>query len=216
MRSPFRAIEPGESLAEILFGLVMALSITLGANLASGSRADLRELLAAALGCNLAWGIIDGVFFLMGRRFERNRAAVLIRALQEQGDAAALAAIRAELEDGIAELVDQPQRERFYAGVLALVRAARPRRRGFATDDLGGALTAGCLVVAAALPAVVPFLLMADAQAALRVSNLVLVVLLFVVGFHWARFAGANPWLAGLGMMALGLVLVATAIALGG
>ena len=216
MRSPFRAIEPGESLAEILFGLVMVLSFTLGANLASGSQADARALLLAALGCNLAWGIIDGVFFLMGRRFERNRTAMLIRALQQEGDAGALAAIRAELEDGIADLVDRPQRERFYAGVLAIVRAARPRRRGFAADDLGGALTAGCLVVATALPAVVPFLLMADAQAALRVSNVILVALLFVVGFHWARYAGANAWLSGLGMMAMGVVLVLTAIALGG
>ncbi len=55
-----------------------------------------------------------------------------------------------------------------------------------------------------------------NAQAALRVSNVILVALLFVVGFRWARYAGANAWLSGLGMMAMGVVLVLTAIALGG
>jgi VIT1/CCC1 family predicted Fe2+/Mn2+ transporter len=216
MRSPFRAIEPGESLAEILFGLVMVLSFTLGANLASGSKADLRELLLAALGCNLAWGVIDGVFFVMGRRFERNRAATLIRGLQAESDDDAIAAIRRDLEDGVAGLADRPAREAFYAEVLALVRAARPRRRGFTADDLGSGLTAGCLVVATALPAILPFLLMSDGPAALRVSNAILTGLLFLVGFRWARFVGANPWWTGTAMMGLGVALVAVAIALGG
>jgi hypothetical protein len=79
----------------------MVLSFTLGANLAGGARADLRELLLAALRCNLAWGVIDGIVFVMGRRFERNRAATLIRGLQAASDRDA-AAIRRDLEDGIA------------------------------------------------------------------------------------------------------------------
>ena len=51
---------------------------------------------------------------------------------------------------------------------------------------------------------------------ALRVSNLLVVVLLFVVGYHWAKYVDASPWAAGLGLMGLGLALVTVAILLGG
>jgi hypothetical protein len=40
--------------------------------------------------------------------------------------------------------------------------------------------------------------------------------LLFVVGYHWAKYVDASPWPAGLGLMALGLALVTIAILLGG
>ena len=52
--------------------------------------------------------------------------------------------------------------------------------------------------------------------AALRLSNAILTGLLFLVGFHWARYVGANPWWTGTAMMGLGVALVAVAIALGG
>ena len=46
-----------------------------------------------------------------------------------------------------------------------------------------------------------------------RISNLVLVALLFIVGFYWARYIGAN---AGVVMLLSGLALVGVALALGG
>jgi hypothetical protein len=55
-----------------------------------------------------------------------------------------------------------------------------------------------------------------DSRLALRASNLVLVALLFGVGYRWAKFTSVAPWVAGAGLMSLGIVLVAIAIALGG
>ena len=72
------------------------------------------------------------------------------------------------------------------------------------------------LVFATALPAAAPFLFVGDPWLALRLSNLLLTGLLFLVGYHWARHTNANPWLAGFGVTTLGIVLVAIAIALGG
>ena len=57
---------------------------------------------------------------------------------------------------------------------------------------------------------------MVDPPLALRVSNPVLVALLFIVGFHWARYIGGNGWRTGLATMLFGLVLVGVAIASGG
>jgi hypothetical protein len=63
-----RHLEPVESLGEVLFGLIMALTFTLGAAVSAGYD---RELILGAVGCNVAWGIIDGVLFMLSTRFER-------------------------------------------------------------------------------------------------------------------------------------------------
>ena len=72
------------------------------------------------------------------------------------------------------------------------------------------------LVFLTALPAALPFLVIRDAQIAMRVSNAVLIGLLFYVGWRWAGYTGASPWRTGLFMALLGVALVVVAIALGG
>jgi hypothetical protein len=84
-----RYLDPSESLLEILFGLIMALTLTAGARLLSDP-AEIRSLdVAVALaGCNVAWGIIDAVFYLLGSRYNRNRRVLFVRRLQATSDEA--------------------------------------------------------------------------------------------------------------------------------
>jgi hypothetical protein len=72
------------------------------------------------------------------------------------------------------------------------------------------------LVVITSLPAAIPFMFMDDARLALRVSNAILLGLLFVTGYYWARYTLSKPWLVGFAFLAGGIVLVLAAIALGG
>src|SRR5215470_14219824 len=60
-----RFLTPGERIAEVLFGLIMVLTFTGSLSVAEAGRADVRTMLIGALGCNIAWGIIDGLFYLM-------------------------------------------------------------------------------------------------------------------------------------------------------
>ena len=62
-------------MGEILFGLIMTLTFTLAAGIViqEEGRAGAREMLIGILGCNLAWGIIDGVLYVLGQVFERGR-----------------------------------------------------------------------------------------------------------------------------------------------
>ena len=78
---------------------------------------------------------------------------------------------------------------------------------------LGAALS---LSIACSLPAAAPFLLIDDAWLALRVSNGLLLGLLFLTGYWWARHTLGKPWLVGTAFLTGGLVLVIAAIALGG
>ncbi len=79
MRLPGRVLEPVERLSEILFGLIMALTITGAVSVVTADRFEVRTMLFAALGCNLAWGIIDAGMYLMARLGERGRNAMLAR-----------------------------------------------------------------------------------------------------------------------------------------
>jgi hypothetical protein len=217
--SPPNYLKPNETLAEVVAGLIMVLSFTLAASVASGGGQDgARAALVGAIGCNVAWAIIDAVFYLMDSAFGRNRLIRIGRAVASAPDeAAALATIRGELDPYLASIARTEDREHFYRGVRSWLLQKRPPRRADLTrDDYMGAVAVFCLVVATALPAVLPLLLISDPWIALRASNLLVIVVLFVVGYYWAGYVDTNRWLAGFGLTALGLALVAVAIPLGG
>jgi len=192
----------------------MVLTFTLGASLAGGYE---RGLLLEAIGCNVAWGVIDGVLYVLSNRFERGRRGRLLRRVQTTSDeAGALAAIREEMEPAILGVTTEEDRERVYRSVHALVAHASPAPRRLRREDLLGAFAVFVLVSGTALPAALPFLVVADPELALRLSNFVLIALLFLVGLRWARYVDVRPWIAASTLASLGLALVGVAIALGG
>jgi hypothetical protein len=58
-----RFLDPMERISEILFGLVMVLTITCSFSVGGGGQAEVRQMLIGALGCNAAWGLIDAVLY---------------------------------------------------------------------------------------------------------------------------------------------------------
>lgn len=212
-------LDPGGIFGEILFGLIMVLTFTLGAGLTiqeEGPEA-VHGLLIAALGCNLAWGIIDGVMYVMGCLLDRGRRTRMLVALKDVTDeTVALRVIENELEGPLTALLTPAERQAAYRGLWRLSTRAQPERPRIRKDDLLGGLASGLLVILTALPGAIPFLFMQDKFAALRTSNGILLALLFWCGFFWARFTGVNRWLAGLAMTLIGVVLVVAAILLGG
>ena len=188
-------LDPGDRTGELLFGLIMVLTFTLGAGIElSGDRNETRDLLLAALGCNTAWGIIDGALFLMARLSERGRLHRLLLAIKAAPDREhALALVNAELDERIPSVVRPEVRAALDAEVLERVRGMTLEKNRVTADDLWAALAVFWLVFLTALPAALPFLLVADATLAMRVSNAILIGLLFLVGYRWAGFTGASP-----------------------
>ena len=78
-----RILEPVERLSEILFGLIMALTVTGAVSVTATDRLQLRAMVIAALGCNIAWGIIDAGMYLMARLAERGRMILTARAIRD-------------------------------------------------------------------------------------------------------------------------------------
>jgi hypothetical protein len=213
-----RYLDPEESLVEVLFGLVMALTMTVGARIFwSDDDADVTGLVLALLGCNLAWGVIDGMFYLVGTRFGRNQAAHLARRLRRtRNDQEALDLIEREVDVDETVLTDAEDRARLRRLLVQVLRRADARPARNTPQEIAAALVVGILVTTAAVPGVACLLLIEDAHTALMVANTAQVVLLFWIGQTWARFAGAPPLRTGAAVALLGTVLVGIAVALGG
>ena len=213
-----RQLSGGERLGELLFGLIMTLTFTLsvGVVLGDGEGAG-RDLLVAAIGCNIAWGIIDGALLILGRVFERGRAARIGQVIRRSGsEQDAIAAVASELGETLEPITSPGARESLYRDVVTRVQGAAPGQAGIRGDDWSAALAVFLLVFFASLPAALPFLVIEDPWIALRVSNALLIGLLFFAGFRWAGYTSINPWRAGIMLTVVGILLVAAAIALGG
>jgi VIT1/CCC1 family predicted Fe2+/Mn2+ transporter len=85
-----------------------------------------------------------------------------------------------------------------------------------ADRDLLGALAVFLLVFLATFPVAVPFVVIHDLALAMRLSNAVAVAMLLVIGTVYGRTIERSPWIYGMAVTALGCVLVALTIALGG
>ena len=214
-----RHLDPGSHMGEILFGLIMTLTFTLAAGIViqEEGRAGAREMLIGILGCNLAWGIIDGVLHVLGQVFERGRfrrIGVNVRQASTAEDARQMVAD--ELDEALGAVTDGSTRERLYQSIVEHVRSVPAMPNRVRRQDLLGGLAAGWLVFACSFPAVLPFVFLDDPRLALRVSNAILLGLLFFVGWRAARHTLARPWIAGVVFLLVGVLLVAVAIPLGG
>jgi VIT1/CCC1 family predicted Fe2+/Mn2+ transporter len=210
-----RPLDPIDRFSEVIFGLIMVLSFTGAMSVAQGGDQDVRQMLIAALGCNVAWGLVDGVMYVLTSIAERSRRALVFQGIRAADPAAARAIVLATIPEGIAAITDEAEADRVVARIRALPEPPR-RRFVLAVPDLMGALWSALLVVAATFPPTIPFLLVEEPARALRMSNALAVASLFLAGYWLGRATGLRAWLLGLAMVVLGCALVGLTIALGG
>jgi hypothetical protein len=75
-------LSPVDRVSELLFGVFMALTFVGAVSVAESGRAEIRAMLAAALGCNLAWGLVDAVMYLVRTVFDRGKSLALVRSVR--------------------------------------------------------------------------------------------------------------------------------------
>jgi hypothetical protein len=212
---PFRSVlDPIDRISEVLFGLIMVLTSTSTLSVVSAGRPEIRTMILGALGCNLAWGIIDAGLYVLGCIDERGRNLQTLRAVHQ---AASPAEARRVIANALPEALSRLPDEHLEPMRLELLQRPEPPQHPRLTkEETLGALAVCLLVFLATFPPVVPFLLWGDVQTALRISNLVAIVMLFGCGYTYAHGTGLRPWRTGLLMVAIGFALVAIAVALGG
>jgi hypothetical protein len=210
-----RPLEPMERISEILFGLIMVLTFTCSFSVAGAGREEVRTMLIGALGCNLAWGIIDAVFYLMGCFSAQGHGLLQLRAVRTLDDSnAAHRVIAGAMPPLVASVLTSAEFEAVRQRLKRLPEPlARPR---LSRDNWLAALGVFLIVFVSTFPVVLPFTFVGDPKLALRTSNAIAVVLLFLVGYRFGHYAGRYPWRMGFGMVILGSTLVGITIFLGG
>lgn len=210
-----RVLEPIDRVSEVLFGLIMVLTFTGSLSVVDAGRDDVRAMLIGALGCNLAWAIIDAILYLMFSGAANNRGLAMCRAVREAPDALhARRLIANALPPVLADSLPPADLETIRARLNALPEP--PARAGLGLNDLRGAAGVFLLVFLSTFPVTIPFMIMERVEPAMRVSNAIAMGLLFLTGYAFGRITGRRPLWTGVAMVLLGAGLVGLTIALGG
>jgi VIT family len=213
---PFaRVLDPMERISETLFGLIMVLTFICSLGVATAGNIKIQTMLIGALGCNLAWGIVDGGLYLLARINERGGNILTLRAIRQAPDPEIARRVIADaLPPELASILPTEQLELMRQKLQQL---PEPRERPKLTKrDWFGALALCLLSFLSVFPVVIPFIFLSDAKLALRVSYAVAIVMLFCCGYAFGYRSGVRPWAAGISMVAIGSALVSIAVALGG
>jgi len=212
-RAVRRVLEPDERIAELLFGLIMVITFTGSLSVATAQREDVRGMVVAAIGCNLAWGIIDGVFYLLGALAARGSQGATLDALRNARDPRHALRLISDALPLVAPILEQTELESIRERLLRLPSPQPARLTG---RDVVGAFGVFLLVFLSTFPVTLPFVFASDVRHAMRLSNAIALSMLLLAGAAYGRVIGRSPWTFGFGMAALGSVLVGLTIALGG
>lgn len=210
-----RVLNPMDRAEEILFGLIMALSFTCSISIANTHHTEIRQLLIGAIGCNLAWGLVDATMYLIRILAQRKRNQIIWDAIQISSEPdKARTYISDALPPVVASVIEKEELEHLRNKLASLAnKTVEVRLR---VTDIKQAIALFLLVFVSTFPVVVPFVFIHHTMLALRVSNMVAVVLMFLCGWSVARYAGFNKWIMSVAMVFIGIILVAVTIALGG
>ena len=209
-----RLLDPIERVSEIIFGLIMAVTIVGSLSIATAGQGETRTVMMAALGCNLAWGLVDAVMYLVRTLTERRRNVALAKEAIAADANTAHRLIMAALPEYVAVITGQPELEAMRRKLQDLPGLGSGR---LARDDYLAAIGIFLLVVGATFPVVIPFLATSDLALAMQLSRAITLAMLFAAGLALGRYAGhAHPLLTGLLMALLGAALIAAVKALGG
>ncbi|MBV8271182.1 MAG: hypothetical protein JO067_02815 [Cupriavidus sp.] len=204
-----------DRVAEMCFGLFMALTFVGAVHSATAGPDVGHTMLVTALGCNLAWGLVDAIMYLVRTLADRGmRFKVAIAAREAPTAADARRTIRDTLPSGMQALLTDAEIEPLRRRLANATRI--PARAKLDFKDLLGAIRIFFIVVLSTFPVALPFVVLSDVKMALVVSRVLTLIMLFIGGMALGRNAGINGWWTGLGMMVLGVALTMAVIALGG
>jgi VIT1/CCC1 family predicted Fe2+/Mn2+ transporter len=207
-------LDPADRISEVLFGVIMVLTFTGSLSVAEAGHADVQEMLRGALGCNIAWGIVDGFIIVMFRVAERRRTYLVGRAIREAtGEASAIEALRNWLPSEAVALLEPAHLDHMIRKLRTMPQAPAPHLKW---SDLRVAVGVFLLVFLSTLPVIAPFLFLDEIHRALRLSHGIALAMLFVLGAAYGRITGQPPLRSALLMSGFGIVLAVMTLMLGG
>ena len=204
-----------DRVSEILFGIIMTLTFTCSIGIANTKNTEIRQLVIAAISCNIAWGLVDAIGYIVRTIVQRSRNRTILNSVLTNSDAdKARKDISDSLPPSIASVLETAELEQIRN---KLANLPDPTSQVLLTTrDLKKSVMIFFLMFISTFPIVIPFIFIRDTQLALRISNMIAIVLMFLCGWSLAKYVGSNKWLMSFGLTLVGIVLVLITIALGG
>lgn len=208
-------LNPVDRISEVIYGLIMALTFTCTISISQTGRTEVRDMLIGALGCNIAWGLVDGVMFILTGLTEKGHGRKILRMIRKTtDDENARRSISDELPPLISSIIKEDELENMRKILLTIPESDLHLRVGW--TDIKKAMGIFLIVFLSTVPVAIPFTFINDVHRALRVSNFTAIVLMFIAGWMLAKYGGYNKLIMGFALTLLGIVLVVLTIALGG
>jgi VIT1/CCC1 family predicted Fe2+/Mn2+ transporter len=222
----WRLLDPIDDLAQTIYSVLIVLIFTLAYQFISlrsdmspeATAQDIADLRLAMFGAALAWGLIDGVMYILLEVLQRGERLRLLQRLQDAPtEEAGLAIIAEELDYILEPIASEDKRRTLHRVAFEQLRTSQPQPIGFKRADFTGALGSLLISVIVVIPSLLPlFIFSHNYLFAIRASNLVSFIVLFWAGYRWGQYTGVSPWRIGLLLVGLGALMVAIAIVLGG
>ncbi|MDI1322169.1 MAG: VIT1/CCC1 transporter family protein [Algoriphagus sp.] len=208
-------LNPIDRISEVLFGLIMVLTFTSAISVSTSGKQEISELLWAALGCNLAWALVDVIMFLLNVLLERGHSLKALREIkQTKTDEESAEILKEEIQPLIHSLLTKEELLKLAARVKAI--PSTDERMILTSRDYVAGFQIFILVFLCTFPIALPFAILEDVQVAIRTSNGIALLLLFIGGYKLAGYAGFRPLFTALIYTIIGVLLVGMTIALGG
>jgi len=208
-------LDPIDRISEVLFGLIMVLTFTGSISVASDGKAEIKELLWAALGCNLAWGIVDAVMYLMSNILSRGHGLSVLKKIKLTHDKeTSRNLLRDELPPLISSILEPDEIDKLNHRLIKVDILPLKREKKF--SDFRAAFLIFLLVFTCTFPVALPFIFLTNTALALRISNGIALLIIFFGGISVGKYSGFHPSWTGTALMILGIILVAITMALGG
>lgn len=202
-------------IAEVLFGLIMVLTFTGTISVSNTGKQELGELLWAALGCNFAWGLVDGIMYLMDKIIDHSRVVNQIKRIRQLGNNfESRSVFKENIPPLIVHLMEDKEIDHLNDKLRDLPELSVKQTLIFKDFLIAGQIF--LLVFLITLPVAMPFLFIHNVAAAMRISNGIALLLLFIGGYSLAKYSGLKPIITALAYMAIGVLLVGMTMVLGG
>ena len=209
------ALDPIDRISEGWFGLIIVLTFTCSISVKNSGHEEVVKMILPAFGCNVAWGILDAFMYLETCFTQRARTLSLQRSLHRNPDPEmACQTIADAIPPVIVSVMSRQDLDSLRTRLMSLPEVdAKPSITGH--EWLEG-LSVFLAVFLSTFPVAAPFLFIADPRLAIRVSNGIALLMLFLAGYAFGKYAHYHPWRMGFWMALFGVVLVAITVLLGG
>jgi len=218
---PREYLSASDRLSEIMFGLIMAMTVIGAAKAALISGTDelnARVVISAALGCNIAWGLADAFMYVFSELFDRGKLSRLIAKVKTtQDEEAAIAMIDQELDADILETLSAEERKSICTSIFKNMVGIEPKKAHLIKDDITGAFVCFLLTFFSAFITVIPFFLPLQSLGfKILLSRVISMIMLFCIGYQYAKHTGRNKIMTAVVMVILGFIINIVIFFLGG